>query len=384
MKTITLVTTRFPWPLTNGFANKNYWLIRGLSDSYKIDLHVIQWRRVPKEDMAVIACYCRNIFVYKPTLLDVALGLIVNIFHDRPIQLSLFNSSEAKKNITKCKNSTDIGFVSVLRAMQYLNGFTSPIFCDLADSLSQIYFRDASTFKFMKRMVYREEARRLKKYETHVLKTCQSVFLFNQNEARAYNNPRAVVVPHGVDPKLFSEIDSDDQCNDGVVLFGRMSYEPNVNALTWFVQNVLPVLDKEIKVYVIGADTSSEVIKLANQHPQIILKGFIKNPYPMMRGSIACICPIQIGGGVQNKVIESLAIGAINLVSPLAGQSLENIHESGIIVCREPSDWANKISEIQRSPMSFHQNRELGREYAKKYFSWESYLSKIKEKINNK
>lgn len=382
MKTITLVTTRFPWPLTNGFANKNFWLIRGLSLRFRVRLHVVEYRQITDGDLKAVENYCQSVQIYRPSIFDITVGLLKSIYNDEPFQLALFHSYAAKRKINESLKSSEYGFASVVRAVPYLEKFSGPKFCDLADSLSQIYLRDAPKYGLIKRLVYTDEARRLKKYESMVVKRFQAVFLFNQNEAVQYNSSKIIVVPHGVDPRLFSEDQIDKRCNDGVVLFGRMSYEPNIDALSWFVKMVLPRLPKHIKIYVIGAEPSPRVKKIAFDQPRVVITGYIDNPYPIMRGAIACVCPIQIGGGIQNKVVEALAIGAITLVSPLAVQGMGDYSTSGMIVCRKPDDWAKEIINIQGDPKIFENNRAEGREYAKQRFSWEKYNKIIEEQIN--
>jgi glycosyltransferase involved in cell wall biosynthesis len=160
-----------------------------------------------------------------------------------------------------------------------------------------------------------------------------------------------------------------------------MNFEPNVHATEWFVEKVLGLLPDYIRLYVVGADPSPRVIKLSERNPRVVVTGFVEDPYPMLRGALACICPIQIGGGIQNKVIEGLAVGAVGVVSPLAAQPMQEIDRSGLTVCDTPQQWADVIMKIQGDPHSFESYRSLGRQYAREHFSWESYAIAVKQSI---
>jgi glycosyltransferase involved in cell wall biosynthesis len=181
---------------------------------------------------------------------------------------------------------------------------------------------------------------------------------------------------------LFTLDAIDTKYADGVVIFGKMNFEPNVNSVEWFVKNVLPFLPNHIKLYVIGAEPSVRITNLAQKNSRIIVTGFISNPYPLMRGAIANLCPIQIGGGIQNKVLEGLAIGALGLISPLAAAPMPEIECSGLVVCDEPKEWLRIILEAESNPQKFDSNRNIGRSYALKHFSWEAYSKAVNNSIS--
>lgn len=382
-KKITLVTTRFPWPLTNGFANKNYWLIRGLSKKYDIDLHVIQNYAVSKSDIAQIKSFCKTINIFQPSLIDMAIGIAISFIKDRPFQLALYRSSKAMSRIRVSLANADLAFVSVVRGIQYVFDYDGPIVCDYADSLGQIYTRDAHHLSSIMRLIYMEEGRRMAKYEKLSIQRVNQALFFNEDEVKNYGATNIRLVPHGVNPDLFKIEDVDTSCADGVVIFGKMNFQPNVQSVFWFVNHVLEILPSPIKLYVIGADPSPKLLRLTNENPRVKVLGFIENPYPLIRGAIANISPIQMGGGIQNKVIEGLACGALGILSPLAAIPMKDIEKSGLVVCKCPEDWAETIVRAYSEPRYFDSNRALGKNYASKYFSWEAYCENVNNSIVN-
>jgi glycosyltransferase involved in cell wall biosynthesis len=380
---LVLISTRFPWPLTNGFANKNYYLIAGLSEFYEIHLHIIQHKNVTDDDLNNIEGYCKAISIYRPTLLDILVGVLNSFFLDLPFQLALFRSNRARDAINKDISSSTIVLCSVIRGAQYLTRYAGPLVCDLADSLGQLYIRDSIKFSGLKRLIYKEEGRRMLKYEKVVVEHAGMTLFFNPREASHYNNSFVSVVPHGVDPRLLNLNAVDSKYEDGVVIFGRMNFEPNVHSVEWFAHNILPLLPFNIKLYVVGADPSSRIIKLADQNSRIVITGFVDEPYPSLRGAIANICPIQIGGGIQNKVIEGLAVGALGIISPLAAEPMLEIENSGLMVCHTPDQWVHAILRAYESPGNFELNRSMGRQYAHEHFSWGAYIGAVKKSISH-
>lgn len=380
-KKITLVTTRFPWPLTNGFANKNYWLIRGLSKKFDIDLYVIQHYAVTKSDIAQIESFCKEIKIFRPSPIDIVIGIVISLLRDWPFQLALYRSSRAMACIRNSLVNANLAFVSVIRSIQYVYEYHGPIVCDFADSLGQIYTRDACHLPLFKRWVYMEEGRRMAKYEKLSIRRVSQALFFNFDEVKYYESSNISLVPHGVNPDLFEIEDIDSACSDGVVIFGKMNFEPNVQSVFWFVNYVLDKLPGHIKLYVIGADPSAHLLRLAKENPRVKVLGFIENPYPLIRGAIANISPIQMGGGIQNKVIEGLAIGALGILSPLAAIPMKDIEKSGLVVCKTTKDWVETIIHAYVEPRYYDSNRALGREYASAYFSWGAYCKNVNNSI---
>jgi glycosyltransferase involved in cell wall biosynthesis len=221
------------------------------------------------------------------------------------------------------------------------------------------------------------------KYEKALVARSKRTFFFNANEAAYYQSEKVVVLPHGVDTRLFEINDSSSQFSDGVVLFGKMNFEPNVQAAEWFVENILERLPSAIRFYIVGADPCSRILRLQESNPRIVVTGYLDDPYMGLRGAIANVCPIQIGGGIQNKVIEGLAVCALTLVSSLAAQPFQHIKTSGLIVCDTPEDWVQTITLAFEQPQYFFDNRSKGRECARNHFSWDTYVSTMVRSIES-
>ena len=95
---------------------------------------------------------------------------------------------------------------------------------------------------------------------------------------------------------------------------------------------------------------------------------------------MASIAPIRLGGGIQNKVLESLAIGANVIISEMVAESLPEIDSSGVIVCKNVQDWTSEIIKIYKSKDKY-QNSSKRKIYIKERYTWDAYSRKIKNTI---
>jgi glycosyltransferase involved in cell wall biosynthesis len=104
-------------------------------------------------------------------------------------------------------------------------------------------------------------------------------------------------------------LEYDNEERDNTITFiGKMNYYPNVDAVVHFAKDILPNLeDKNIKFYIIGTNPSKEVLKLQND--RIVVTGFVEDPYELISKSKLMIAPVRFGGGMQNKILEGMALG---------------------------------------------------------------------------
>ena len=156
-----------------------------------------------------------------------------------------------------------------------------------------------------------------------------------------------------------------------------MDFHPNEDAVLWFARTILPKLPSETKLIAMGASPSSKILNLAQNNSRVVVTGFVEDPYPLIAGSLASIAPIRLGGGIQNKVLDSLASGASIIVSRKVAKALPDFKTSGIYVCDNDIDWINTIETIKNSKHLKNSLKEKGRAYIDKNFSWDAYQDSI-------
>jgi glycosyltransferase involved in cell wall biosynthesis len=372
-KRIIFVTSRFPFPLTGGFEIKNFQLIKALSKSYDISAHFIQSEIPSDADVEKLSQYC-SIYLHRPQISEVIIRLFTNFILGLPLQSALYYSRSAVEAVKGDLVRADVAICSVIRTCEYIEEFDGPRFFDLADSLGQVYKKNYLLATGWRRLAYWIEGPRLLLKERFLVDNSHGVFFFNKLEASLYSGaPTVHVVPHGVSDGVFNSHNTSFQYADGLSFIGKLNVAHNVDMILWFARHVLPRLPKDLKLYLIGSTPARCLLELSSKDPRIVIAGFLDDPYQALRSSIASICPLQTGGGIQNKIIESLASGAITISSSKAIEALNQPEESGILVCDTPEDWVTVISELLKDPDQHFFRRALGRKYAFSHFSWQSY-----------
>jgi glycosyltransferase involved in cell wall biosynthesis len=164
---------------------------------------------------------------------------------------------------------------------------------------------------------------------------------------------------------------------------GKLDVAHNVDMVLWFARQVLPQLPRSLKLYLIGSKPSPSLVTLAQTEPRIVILGFLDDPYTVLRSSIASICPLQTGGGIQNKIIESLASGAITIASSKAMAPFAQVNDTSILVCDAPTEWVRTINELIDAPLQHQFRRDKGRSYAEARFSWLAYGDAVRKVLQN-
>lgn len=379
------ISTRFPLPLHSGFANKNFNFLKFFSAFFEITILIISRDKPSDEDHNKMKEYVNQIYIFKPNIKDILVGFIYSIFNKQPLQFALFNSNIAHKKVSEIKDDFDLVFGSVIRSWPYIHNLTIPIYIDLADSLSETYKRNYQTLKNpILKFIYFVESYFARKTEKTLIKNSEAVFLFNRNEVEYLKKYGSVFeVPHGVHDHLLENIESDSKYKNDLIFFGKMDFHPNTDAVFWFVNNVLPDLNKNIRLIIIGASPSKEIINLGKKNSRVIIEGFVDDPYPLILGCLASIAPVRLGGGIQNKVLESLAIGANVICSEMVAKSLPDIEESGVIVSKDKEEWILNINSLYEAKYNLDEI-DMRKLYIKKRFTWQAYSESIMAVMEDK
>jgi glycosyltransferase involved in cell wall biosynthesis len=136
------------------------------------------------------------------------------------------------------------------------------------------------------------------------------------------------------------------------LFFGHMSFEPNVDAACWLSNEIMPAVRAaagDIKLIIAGHQPAPAVQGLAG--PDTVVTGSVDSIWPYVQNAAACVFPLRLGSGLQNKLLEALAlgkpvvttrhcagsIGAKLGVHLLAGDSLEEITDASVRVLRDPT-----------------------------------------------
>ena len=189
---------------------------------------------------------------------------------------------------------------------------------------------------------------------------------------------RLKVLPTGVDTSYF--IPGKGKVEPNSVLYvGAFRHEPNVDAMLFFVNQVLPLLLEEIReahLYIVGSSPTPEILAM-DDHPAITVTGFVPDLREYYARAQAVVVPVRTGVGIRGKVLEAWACGKPVVGTPLAFQGIRAVHGRNALVAETPKEFAIWISALMRNPAFTAQLAESGRRTVTEHYDWEPLAERL-------
>ena len=233
--------------------------------------------------------------------------------------------------------------------------------------------------------LYAREAWALARYERRVARhACVSLFAARRELAlfRAIApNARARVIENGVDVDYYAPRTSPPR-EPSVVFFGAMDYAANAAAAVYLVRTVLPRLRAsvpELRVVLAGARPGREVRALASV-PGVNVTGFVQDIRPHVTQCTLTACPLRVARGVQNKILEAMAMGVPVVASPEAAEGIEADADKELVVA--PSDtsgvvFANAVLSLLADPDRCESLRHRARARVVARYDWQQRADEL-------
>ena len=185
---------------------------------------------------------------------------------------------------------------------------------------------------------------------------------------------RVEVVPNGVDLERFGALPT-GRSEPGVLVFvGAMSFPPNVVAMRYFVEQVLPRIRAErpdARLLIVGRDPGPAVREMGG-HPGVEVVGEVDDVGPYLARASVFVAPILSGSGIKNKVLEAFAAGRPVVASPLAVEGLPVIDGHEARIAEDAHGFARAVVELLGDPMAADRIGAAGRALVERRYTWEA------------
>lgn len=281
----------------------------------------------------------------------------------------------------------DLVHVEHLRAAHFGLSLTSlPVVYDAVDSLTLLQRRTLQHGTLKARTIAALELSRTRRYEAAIANHFARVLVsspVDRDELLALNRLLPVaVVPNGMDIEYFDNSDGrfGKAQEDTIVLTGKMSYHANVAAAMYLVHEVMPLVWRErpaARVCIVGTSPPRSVRKLASD--RVIITGEVPDVRPYLANAAVATCPVQVKAGIQNKIIEAMAMGVPVVSSELGVEGLYVRPGEDVLVGRTREEQAKHILDLLASPGRRAELAGRGREYVEKYHDLRAVGRKLLE-----
>lgn len=254
---------------------------------------------------------------------------------------------------------------------------------DLIDVDSAKWSDYAARSRGIARWIYSREARLLAAYEARIAGQFDRLFLVSQAESRALppSIPAGKVstLPNGVDLEYFRAAPLPEAGPPRVAFTGVMDYRPNVEGVEWFAREVWPAVRErhpDACFDIVGSRPEARVVALA-QLPGIRVTGFVPDVREYVAAARVCVAPLFIARGVQNKVLEAMAMARPVVCTPQALEGIPARAEEQVLVASTPQDFAAAVVRLLGSTGDAARMGAAARACVERHHRWDATLAPL-------
>ena len=373
---IFVLLPRIPYPLEKGDKLRAFNQIKQLSKHNEIVLCALNDDSKVSEQDAFHALqpYCQSINFIKITKPQIALGLVRAFCKGLPLQCGYFFNRKASKRINAliAKHKPDMLFGQLLRVAEYIRHKNLPKTMDYQDIFSYGMKRRADIASPITRPIYNMEYHRLKRYEAAIFDDFDVKTIISEPDRTLFPHEKRneiLIIPNGVDHDYFKPQECEKRYD--LVFTGNMSYPPNVNAVEYLAEEIMPVVWKtlpETKLYIAGATPDPKVKKAASD--KIIVSGWLDDIRDAYAQSRVFIAPMRIGTGLQNKLLEAMSMRLPAITSPLANASLGAKSNEEILIGSNAMEMAQHIITLLTDSEKAEHIAQAGFDFTNRVYDW--------------
>ena len=305
----------------------------------------------------------------------------------KPLTLGVYGSGKLQAEVDRRVGQTDAAYAYSSSMGAFLAHHDVPWVMHFAELDSDKWSQYAGRTGWPMSWVYRREARTLEAYERDLARRSAANVFCTPLEERIFQDRipgfPSTVMRNGVDLEFFSPSPSTAEAGH-LVFTGVMDYYPNVDGCVWFVNEILPRIREhhpDVRFSIVGSRPNAEVQRLATT-PGVEVTGFVDDTRDWLRRASLAVAPLRIARGIQNKVLESLAMGLPTVGTTCATQGVSGSAGEDYLVADDAEGFARAVVSLLDAPDRAGDLAREGRRFVEEHYDWERTLAPLEELLS--
>jgi len=313
----------------------------------------------------------------------------VALLNGKPSSVAYFRSSRLMSRIKDVlsKERFDLVFVHCAFVAQYVLGIQCPIrILDFGDLDSEKWLEYSLRKPFPFSLGFKIEAQKLRNYEKMIANQFTHCAVTTGGELDSYEKMNVpipcTVISNGVDLNYFHNESKPTQISNNIVFVGRMDYYPNIDGVEYFVDDIFPIIRQQfpkVAFQIVGSNPGRRVRRLASI-PGVTVTGHVPDVRPYLCNAGVAVAPLRIARGVQNKILEALAMNIPSVTTPQVARGVEGIDGEHLLVGEGPEMFAKQVVRLFEDHALRGRIVKAGRQMLEDTYTW-SHSMKILDKL---
>ena len=396
MRELLFLAHRFPYPPDKGEKIRSWNLIRHLAQSWRVHLGCLSDNPDDAMHMDAVRAVCGEVANFPVVPRSQKLRALARLRPGRPLMVDYYGHAGLAAWVRRmvAERPIALGFAYSTPMAEYLMGRGMPLVLDMVDVDSEKFVAYAGQASWPMRAVWAREARTLLAYETRATMAADLALLVSEAECRRFaalapgTAGRVFAVQNGVDLEYFHPGHAFPSpypdTAPRVVFTGHMDYPPNAEAAVWFAGQVMPLLraaHPALGFVVVGANPTLAVQALAAL-PDVVVTGRVADVRPYVAHADVAVAPLRIARGIQNKVLEAMAMGRPVVASPQAFEGVVAVPGRDLVVADGAGTMADAIGAIVRGA---HPGLAVAARMAmEQNYAWDATLGRLDDLLDSR
>lgn len=389
MKLLYLVH-RMPYPPNKGDKVPSYHLLRHLAERHEVYLGTFIDDPEDEAHVDTVRAWCADAHFARLSPAAARWKSMRGLLTGEPLGLPYYRDATLRAWVrdTAAREQLDGVLVFSSTMAQYAEGLGLPTWVDFVDLDSAKWAAYAERHAWPLSWLYAREGRQLLAYERRVASWARASFFVTDAECALFRKAapevadRVQALCNGVDAEFFAPDPTRASPFPGDVLplvfTGAMDYWPNVDAVTWFVQDMLPRLKADwpsLKFYIVGRSPTPAVKALAG--PDVEVTGTVPDVRPYLQHAAAVVAPLRLARGIQNKVLEAMAMARPVVAASPCVQAIDGCLGHELVAADTAEDYVRTIQGWLQAPEQATAVGHAARAHVLNGFAWPARLAPL-------
>jgi sugar transferase (PEP-CTERM/EpsH1 system associated) len=391
---ILFLAHRQPFPPNRGDSIRSWNILKALTKLAPV--HLVSFADSDPDTLQALQGVCASVHLIRDQRSRTS-AMAAALLSGRPASVEMFRSSAFQAAVDHVLSEHHIATVYAFSGQmgQYVSAVPRSVrfimdFTDVDSEKFAAYGRTAGGFAGL---ANRFEARRLLAFELQIANRADiNLFVSSAEEQlfRQLTGSKSLqlgTLENGVDLDRFAPsleaYDKQDSDTPQIAFTGQMDYPPNIDAVTFFAQEVLPIVRErqaDAQFAIIGRAPTSEVLQLAGL-PGVTVTGEVSDTRPWLAKARVVVAPLRIARGIQNKVLEAMASAKAVVASPEAAEGIEACHGKELLIAGSASAQADAVVSLLHDSGRRKRMELAARAAMEARYSWDAKMAPLAEYV---
>ncbi len=397
MANLLYLVHRLPYPPNKGDKVRSFHLLQHLLQRHRVFLGTFIDDPDDEPHVATLRGMCSALHVARLQPRRARLASLQGLLTGESLTAVYYRDQGLRQWVaqTLASQRIDAAVVFSSSMAQYAQGQPGlPLLVDFVDVDSAKWAEYGTHHGWPLSWIYKREGRRLLALERDVAAAAHCSFFATDKETALFQQlapecvGRVEAMNNGVDAGYFcpaldrsSPFDPDETA---LVFTGAMDYWPNVDAVVWFAQEVLPQLRRsrpKLRLHIVGRSPTQAVLALANADAGVLVTGTVPDVRPYLQHAAVVVAPLRLARGIQNKILEAMAMGRPVVAAAPCVEALLATPGAEIESATDADTYQRAIEHLLANPQRAAGMGAAGRQRVLSSYSWSSHMAVLERQL---